>query len=255
MGLGQFILGGQRYADEKRQEIIHYFNPGDMKPPLNVYFSGFRGAEGFEGFYMMKSLKSPFLLIGDPRLEGGSFYIGTDSLEEKVEEVIQDALNYLEFDSSQLILSGLSMGTFGALYFASTFEPYGVVVGKPFVNIGNSAMGLKLKRPFEFETSADVLKNATNDTTDEAAYALNQRFWDKFRKSLFDKTKFAIAYMHQDDYDGTAYAELVEDLSDKQTQIFGKGYEGRHNDDSSSINKWFLKQYVQFLKEGFGREF
>ncbi|MGC4432596.1 accessory Sec system protein Asp2, partial [Streptococcus suis] len=49
MGLGRFVLGGKRIADSKRQELFYYFNPGDMKPPLNVYFSGFRGAEGFEG--------------------------------------------------------------------------------------------------------------------------------------------------------------------------------------------------------------
>ena len=30
--MGQFILGGQRFTDEKRDEFIHYFNPGDMKP-------------------------------------------------------------------------------------------------------------------------------------------------------------------------------------------------------------------------------
>ena len=33
---------GGRFTDEKRDEFIHYFNPGDMKPPLNVYFSGYR---------------------------------------------------------------------------------------------------------------------------------------------------------------------------------------------------------------------
>ena len=25
-------MGGQRFTDEKRDEFIHYFNPGDMKP-------------------------------------------------------------------------------------------------------------------------------------------------------------------------------------------------------------------------------
>ena len=44
-------MGGQRFTDEKRDEFIHYFNPGDMKPPLNVYFSGYRPAEGFEGYF------------------------------------------------------------------------------------------------------------------------------------------------------------------------------------------------------------
>ena len=33
-----------------------------MKPPLNVYFSGYRTAEGFEGYYMMKRMNAPFYL-------------------------------------------------------------------------------------------------------------------------------------------------------------------------------------------------
>ena len=68
--MGQFIMGGQRYNDENGEEYIHYFNPGDLKPPLNVYFSGYRSLEGFEGYFMMNSLDAPFLLIGDPRIEG-----------------------------------------------------------------------------------------------------------------------------------------------------------------------------------------
>lgn len=63
--MGQFIMGGQRFTDEKRDEFIHYFNPGDMKPPLNVYFSGYRPAEGFEGYFMMNKMNAPFILIGD----------------------------------------------------------------------------------------------------------------------------------------------------------------------------------------------
>ena len=89
-GLGNLVLGGGRFSDERRQEFFYYFNPGDMKPPLNVYFSGFRPAEGFEGFGMMKAFNSPFMLIADPRLEGGCFYIGTDQYEEKIIEVNDD---------------------------------------------------------------------------------------------------------------------------------------------------------------------
>ena len=67
MGLGQFLLGGSSKSDALRQEVHYYFNPGDMKPPLTVYFAGFRPAEGFEAFYLMKSLQGPFLLLSDPR--------------------------------------------------------------------------------------------------------------------------------------------------------------------------------------------
>ncbi|MBM7636167.1 accessory Sec system protein Asp2 [Streptococcus saliviloxodontae] len=253
MGLGRFVLGGQRFNDQKRQELIYYFNPGDLKPPLNVYFSGFRAAEGFEGFFMMKSFKAPFILIGDPRLEGGGFYSGSQELEDQMRRAIKDSLDYLGFDSHQMILSGLSMGTYGALYYASDFNPYGVVIGKPFANVGDVALGMKLKRPYEFETIGDVLRNIEGGIDQGSVERLNQRFWDRFDQSEFPSTKFAIAYMEQDDYDGTATEKLLENLSDKGAHIYTKGYEGRHNDNSPAINRWFKRQYRNMLKEGFDR--
>ena len=66
---GPIYNGGQRYNDENGEEFIYYFNPGDLKPPLNVYFSGYRSLEGFEGYFMMNSLDAPFLLIGDLELK------------------------------------------------------------------------------------------------------------------------------------------------------------------------------------------
>lgn len=255
MGLGRFVLGGERYNDEKRQEFIYYFNPGDMKPPLNVYFSGFRPAEGFEGFGMMKFLKAPFMLIADPRLEGGSFYSGTIDFEEKIQKVIHDSLDYLGFDSSDLILSGLSMGTFGALYYASHFNPYSVIVGKPFTNVGDTVEGMKLKRPDEFETIADVLLNITGGLKETNIEALNQKFWNKFQQSEYEKTQFAIAYMKNDDYDGLAAIRLLDYLSAKNVHVYAKGYLGRHNDNSSAINKWFMRQYFNLLEKKYGRRY
>ncbi|WP_316242982.1 accessory Sec system protein Asp2, partial [Streptococcus suis] len=88
---GEFILGGQRLVDHQLQEIFTYFDPADFKPPLCVYFSGFRTAEGFEGFWMMKGLKTPFMLICDPRLDGGAFYLGSQELEDKIQGKIEEA--------------------------------------------------------------------------------------------------------------------------------------------------------------------
>lgn len=254
-GLGQFVLGGQRVEDKKRQELITYFNPGDMKPPLNVYFSGYRGAEGFEGYGVMKRLKSPFMLIGDPRLEGGSFYTGSRELEDKLKMQIQNSLDYLGFDNSQLIFSGLSMGTFGSLYYASDFDPYALIVGKPFASLGNTAKMMKLKRPDEFETMGDVLRNVTGGTDLASIEQLTEKFWNKFKQSDFEKTEFAIAFMENDDYDATAAQELIAYLSQKDVHIYTKGYSGRHNDKSPAINKWMFTQYQKLLTEKFGRKF
>lgn len=254
-GLGRFMLGGERHADAKRQELFTYFNPGDLQPPLNVYFSGFRGAQGFEGFYMMKSLEAPFLLVADPRLEGGCFYSGTQELEDKLKGAIQSALDYLGFSHDQLILSGLSMGAFGALYYAADFNPHAVVVGKPFTNLGDTVANLKLKRPGEFETSSDMMRNIVGGSTQESIERFNQYFWNKFGQQSFGQTQFAIAYMEQDDYDGQAIERLVDYLSNADGHIFAKGYEGRHNDNSPAINRWFKTQYRKFLQNDFGRKF
>ena len=88
-GHGLFLPGGQRYVTSKREEIFYYFDPGDMKPPLNVYFSGYKTLQGFEGYYMMRSMGCPFLLIAEPRLEGGSFYMGSDEYEKGFAEIIR----------------------------------------------------------------------------------------------------------------------------------------------------------------------
>lgn len=51
-----------------------------MKPPLAVYFSGYRTQEGFEGYYMMRGFGCPFILVTDPRSEGEPFIWETVSL-------------------------------------------------------------------------------------------------------------------------------------------------------------------------------
>ena len=71
--LGEMTVGAKTLRDHKRQEIFAYFHPGDMKSPLNIYFSGYRPAEGFEGFGMMRAMVVPLFSFLDPRLEGGSF--------------------------------------------------------------------------------------------------------------------------------------------------------------------------------------
>ena len=65
-------------------------------------------------------------LFGPPRLEGGAFYLGTGELEDSIQATIQHYLDYLGLDRSDLILSGLSMGTFPALYYGAYFEPKGL---------------------------------------------------------------------------------------------------------------------------------
>lgn len=250
---GEYILGGKKITDEKNQELFYYFNPADLKPPLNVYFSGYRPAEGFEGFYMMKAMGAPFLLITDPRLEGGAFYMGSSTLEEELTRVIQEHLDLLGFSKEQLVLSGLSMGTYGALYYASHLEPGHIIVGKPLVNVGDIAKNEKIIRPGVFPTSLDILNSLSGSLSADAVETLNQRFWSKFSKGHFDETQFIVAYMIHDDYDVNAYKYLLEYLSESEASIIGKGIPGRHNDNSEAIYQWFISQYKRILLEKFHR--
>ena len=73
--------GGERFLTSRREEIFCYFDPGNRKPPLNVYFSGYKTREGFEGYNLMRGMGGPFLLISDSRLEGGAFYTGSEEYE------------------------------------------------------------------------------------------------------------------------------------------------------------------------------
>lgn len=252
------IPGGNKIIDSENLtgEVFYYFNAGDLKPPLAVYFSGYRPAEGFEGRRMMSSMGGgPYMLIADPRLEGGNFYLGSKAFEQKIVETIQDKLKLLGFTSADLILSGLSMGTFGALYYASDLRPNSVIIGKPLANIGTIALNERVLRPNGFPTSLDMLFYNTGESTIQAAERLNKKFWDKFSAGDYSQTTFAVAYMKQDDYDKDAFPQLFNVLKENRStaRVLYKGLTGRHNDNSTGINKWFLKQYRNILFNSFHR--
>ena len=250
---GSFLPGGIRKVTSKREEVFMYFDPGDMKPPLNVYFSGYKTQEGFEGFYMMRNMGAPFLLISESRLEGGAFYLGDKEYEDYIVSGIQNCLNQLGFDRSQLILSGLSMGTFGALYNGCKLRPHAILLGKPLASLGDIAVNERISRPGGFPTSLDVLVKNCGDMSEKSIDALNHRFWDLFDQTDWSQTKFIVSYMLEDDYDMTAYDRLISHIDDIGVEIIGKGVHGRHNDDTYSVVAWFKNQYEGILKSDFGR--
>ena len=139
-----------------REEIFSYFDPGDMKPPLNVYFPVIRHEEGFEEYYRMRSMGCPFLLIAEARLEGGGFYVGTQEYETVIVDLILKSMKELGFTRDQVILSGISMGSFGALYYGCDIMPHAMILGKPLASIGDVAANERLRRPGGFPTSLDV---------------------------------------------------------------------------------------------------
>ncbi|MBR5578877.1 MAG: accessory Sec system protein Asp2 [Lachnospiraceae bacterium] len=252
-GHGYFIPGGERYVTSEREEVFAYFNPGDLKPPLHIYFSGYKTKQGFEGYHLMKSMKSPFLLIAEARLEGGSFYLGSKEYEELLIGIMKKYRDQLGFTGSDVIMSGLSMGTFGALYYSPDLLPHSVVLGKPLASIGYIAENERIKRPSGFPTSLDVLKYVKNHYKKEDREEVNEIFWEKLEKVHWGDTKFVISYMIEDDYDSNAYQNLITRLDPKGIQIYGKGIHGRHNDNTYEIVRWYRSQLKKILREDYNR--
>lgn len=67
------------------------------------------------------------------------------------------------------------------------------------------------------------------------------------------KTNFSIAYMENDDYDPTAFADLSRHLLNQANRLNSYSLPGRHNDDSAGMLQWFLMRYRQILQHDFGR--
>lgn len=250
---GNFLPGGKRRVTSKREEVFYYFDPGNLKPPLNVYFSGYKTKEGFEGYYMMRKMQHPFLLITEARLEGGSFYIGSEEFEDTIEQILRQHMEKLGFRNSDVILSGISMGTFGALYYGCKIRPNTILVGKPLASLGDMVCNERLKSPEGSHSWLDVLHKAYGGLDQNTARQMNNRFWDIFDRTDWSKTRFAVAYMIEDEFDENAYKNLQSHLKDAGARIYGKGLHGRHNDNTSGIVKWFVSQYREIIENDFDK--
>ena len=248
-------MGGKRLVQKGHmgEELGVYFNAGDLKPPLNVYFSGFRPSEGYEGRWMMGSLGSPFLLVYDPRLVGGAFYRGPE-LEEALVKEIQEKLDLLGFSNKELVLSGLSMGTYASFYYGAQLEPHAIVVGKPLANIGGLAVHSRIFSPYDWDLAMDTLIHLTGTLTKKSATTLDEAFWKKFESADFSETTFIIAHMLQDT--DRPFKRIFNHLKQNypSAKVLHKGLEGRHNDDTPGVTSWFYKQYQQLLISDFDRQ-
>ncbi|KAF0498728.1 accessory Sec system protein Asp2 [Pediococcus acidilactici] len=258
-GRGTLLIGEDMEIDDEAmgEPLYHYFDPGDFKPPLMVYFSGFRFNPGVEGMYMMRSLKGPSLLIEDFRILGGAFYVGGKKLESQIINLIQSTLKKLGFKPNELILSGLSMGTFASLYYSSFLNPDWVIVGKPLTSLGEIAANERINRPGGFPTSLDVVLRLTGGIADENIKQADDIFWNSFTKHDHSKTNFVIVYMKDDDYDGEAFEKLDRFLRKHSptSRIIHKGFTGRHNDQTGALGAWFKNQYQNILTTNYGRDF
>lgn len=258
-GRGEMLIGEKEVVDKSQlnSSVLYHFDSGDFKPPLNVYFSGFRTAEGIEGGVMMQNLKSPSLKFADPRLLGGAFYVGSEKIQTEIIKIITETLQKLNFKPNELILSGLSMGTYAALYYSSFLDPAWVIIGKPLTNLGTIAANERINRPGGFPTSLDMVLRFTGGIGPKNIRDANNMFWDTFKLHKHTNTNFVIAYMEDDDYDPKAFSELTEYLHQNipDARIIHKGLVGRHNDATGELVQWYLQQYRNILEVEYGKTF
>lgn len=252
-GSGEFIAGGKRIVNPAlREDVAYYFNPGDLRPPLNVYFSGARGLEGFEAFPLFRNLHAPALLFTDMRMEVGQFYT-TDAIEKQIKAVIEMTLQQIGFDRSQLIMNGISMGTYPAIKLGAELGAYAINVAKPLTNLGLIAERGRIERPGGFDTSFDI-DNRLTSTDSQHLQMLDQKFWKQFAQNDLSKTRLFVAYMENDDYDNQTINKLRAcPAVDHARQFITKGFPGRHN-DNPQINFWFIRRLQQMMKDDFGRK-
>ena len=100
---------------------------------------------------------------------------------------------------------------------------------------------------------ADLKNHKDFDRLINLIEALNDRFWSKFEATDWGKSKFIVSYMIEDDYDGTAYNQLISHVKSDGVQVYGKGIHGRHNDATGPIAGWVKSQYDKILREDFSR--
>lgn len=254
-GAGAFLAGGHLLVNHKQhRDLAYLFSPGDLRPPLQVYFGGYHEKESFEAFPLFNNMHTPFILFSDNRLIGGSFYID-DGFNQQVKRVIRDCLHQLGFNHHQLITTGISMGTYPAIRYGTELQAHAVVAAKPLLNLGYIARRGRLQRPGEFQTSYDMLKHFTGSTADESLIKYDHRFWQHFKQNQFSDTSYYFAYMKNDDYDNHATSKF-EDLNQVKParQLVARGYAGRHNDNNHAMITNFMRWLHMIHVNDFGRE-
>ena len=84
---------------------------------------------------------------------------------------------------------------------------------------------------------------------------MDRRLWDRFGQANIDDTKMMLAYMENDDYDLTAYPDLLRHVAagGKHPHIISRGWPGHHLDHSVEAVIWFQQQFNNLLRDDFGR--
>ena len=197
--------------------------------------------EGFEAYPLFRRNHTPALLFTDMRLAIGQFYTG-QLIEERIKQVIISTLQKLGFNNQQLVMNGISMGTYPAVKLGAQLSPYAINVAKPTLDLGQVAVRSRLERPDEFDTIFDIDNQLVDSLNTKTLERLDQEFWQLMDKNDLTKTRLYIGYMANDDYDNLAMKRMHKSSAIKKSLLFvSKGFPGRHNDDPMVV-QWFAER-------------
>lgn len=251
---GVVSAGDRRYADPYGGEALSLFDQGDGEAPLIIHFSDFQRRESYEDGMLFRTFGVPGLTFADPRIFSGCYYIGSKEYEQYVSQRIREVMGKLNFRWDQVIFSGFGMGAYAAVHYGIQMPSKAILMTQPVLNITRAAEGEQSLRPGRFPGAMDCLKYLMSVQDEHDQEALNARIWNELDAADLHRTSFAAAYMLQDDYDPTAWNDLVTHLAGKDTTLYGKGVVGRHDDEPKALRNWYLMQYKRILTEEFGRQ-
>ncbi len=254
-----------REVTDNHEEILYKFMPceafsykgvptADMRAQnrvLNVCFSDYCPDEAPEGDDRMWSLGAAYLLIADPRGSGGYFYknkAGDASYESEVRDLIERAMDYLGLSSDRLIMTGVSMGGYAALYYGAQMGAAAIVLEKPVLHPGRMAINEKSVRPGTFPQSLEMAYYMAGGIEPEKLGTLDEALWDVVGASNLSGTEIAVAYMRRDDFDPDAFETLVDKTYESGASVYGKSFAGRHLDDAKELMDWAMEQHRQIIE-------
>lgn len=93
-----------------------------------------------------------------------------------IPKIIQMCLDYMGFSKKELILSGLSMGSFGATYYGAELNPHAILLANSVFSLKRVAQLGNNSQSGLFETSLDFLLSLEGSLEESAVRRLANRF-------------------------------------------------------------------------------
>ncbi|CAK1238547.1 accessory Sec system protein Asp2 [Fructobacillus cardui] len=247
-GLGYFLPGGRRDMTEDGQEVLSYFNPGTKKGPLVVLFVGTRlYVEGFEMMGPLSDLGYPYLLFTDSRTQGGAFMVGNEEYEDLVTEKIRSAQETARVTADELILTGYSMGSYAAMYYAGKVAADHLVLAKPIINLGTfTARGDFAHSGVNHDWILDVRYLLTGRLDQSDTKRLDQKLWHSLNQLTWRNGEVSLFTMTQDEYDGESLPKLLDYFRHNNVTVNRQQMPGHHEDQVDAM--------VEFLKKEISRQ-